>query len=60
MAPVPNRASSLRSGRLPAGAANAIDQKHGQANNQVPARTNYAVWWPSVDMLVVVQPLQGV
>ena len=36
IAPVPNSASMCRSGRLPAGAASAMDQKQGQARSQVP------------------------
>ena len=36
-APVPNSAKSFTSGRAPAGAARAMDQKHGQAKSHVPA-----------------------
>ena len=37
MAPAPNRASILKSGRLPGGAARAMLQKQGHARSQVPA-----------------------
>lgn len=36
IAPVPNKASSTGSGRLPEGAASAIDQKHGHTKSHVP------------------------
>lgn len=36
-APAPKSAKSFTSGRAPAGAARAIDQKHGQARSHVPA-----------------------
>ena len=55
IAPVPNKASSTGSGRLPEGAASAIDQKHGHTKSHVPVvqkpnmydmlSTNQCVQW---------------
>ncbi len=58
-APVPKRASSLTSGNAPGGAASAMDQKHGQASNHVPARMPLEDGAPALHMLGVQETKAG-
>ena len=49
-APTPNRPRRRRSGRLPAGAARAMDHMHGHANSHVPAQHPHLVASPRLLM----------